>query len=129
MESQQRMVKYLSQLKANVAKQRQSEVAWFILVLGIISYIIIMISGISLINLESVAGNSVAEFYYNGIGWALIGFAQMILGCSIFFLTALQHSNTKNDLLCLLSWYIVVEQAEKESMNTSADNKDNIQHS
>ncbi len=42
---------------------------------GILSSLILLVNGLNLAMLRSVAGNTIAEAYYNGVGWALIGLA------------------------------------------------------
>lgn len=45
----------------------------FLIVCALISTLLVMIAGLTMVGIESVAGNTVAEAYYNGMGWLALG--------------------------------------------------------
>ena len=55
-----------------------------IVVLGIVAGCILFLAGINLTQLESISGDSVAEKYYQHIGYALIGISLYIIMITIY---------------------------------------------
>lgn len=62
----------------------------FIIILGIISSLILLITGFSLVGLSSVSGTSVAEAYYNGIGYALIAGSLLSVAATIHMVVTIK---------------------------------------
>ena len=67
-------------------------VAVAIVVLGIMAGCILFLTGIDLTQLESVSGNSVAESYYQHIGFALIGISLYIIMITIYMYNKVKGS-------------------------------------
>ena len=78
-----------------VAKQPSNAAGVIVCLLGLAAALIFLITGIKLAGLESVSGNSIAEAYYQGIGWALIGASALTVAISIYWAKMLAKITSK----------------------------------
>jgi len=53
-------------------------------ILGLVAALIFLVTGIKLAGLSSVSGNTIAEAYYQGIGWALIGVSSLTVAVTVY---------------------------------------------
>lgn len=81
------IIKKESYYSANIEKKSCSHI--FVGIFGIIGSLIIFFTGISLSQLSSISGNSIAEAYYQSIGIVCIGASFLSLSTTIYMIKKL----------------------------------------